>query len=71
MWRKRWNDICRAIELHNKKIKKISTESQMAEYVDLKPLRRDYAGILNRYRYEDRVILQDDKSVKIVGMMIY
>lgn len=43
----------------------------MAEYVDLKPLRRDYAGILNRYRYEDRVILQDNKSVKIVGMMIY
>jgi hypothetical protein len=43
----------------------------MTEYVDPKPLRRDYAGILNKYRYEDRIILQEDKTAKIIGMMIY
>lgn len=43
----------------------------MTEYVDPKPLRRDYAGILNKYRYEDRIILQENKTAKIIGMMIY
>lgn len=59
MWRKKWSDICRAIEHHNKKIKKISVDVEANEYIDLKPLRKDYAGILNRHRFDDRLLLKD------------
>ena len=34
-------------------------------------MRRDFAGILHRHRFEDRVVLGDNKKAKIVGMIIY
>lgn len=59
MWKNKWGKICRSIESLNKKIKKISTGSQTTEYVDSKPLRRDFAGVLSKYRFDDRLLLQD------------
>ena len=56
--------------MRNRKVK-VETGVEYHEYEDLKPLRRDYAGILNRYRFEDRTILGDNKKTKIIGMMIY
>jgi hypothetical protein len=37
----------------------------------MKPLRRDYAGILHKNRFDDRIVLKDDKATKIIGMMIF
>lgn len=45
--------------------------TQTSEYVDLKPLRRDFAGVLSKLRFDDRLVLEDEKNTKITGMMIY
>lgn len=71
LWRKRWQQICKNIEAMKNRTTKIDEAVEYKEYEDLQPLRRDYAGVLSKVRFEDRIVLGDNKKVKIVGMKIY
>ena len=71
MYKKKWQEICRIMDsIKNRKIK-VEKGVGYIEFQDTEPLRRDYAGVLNRHRFEDRVVLKDNKKTKITGMIIY
>lgn len=58
MWKSRWMKICQGIEAHKNKAKKLDMGVQYEDYEDKEPLRRDYAGVISKLRFEDREILK-------------
>ena len=71
MMKKKWLDICKQQEKLRNKVKLADGECQVTEFVDEDPLRREYSGVLGRNRADDRFILKENKTAKIIGLTVY
>ena len=51
LWKKKWQSICKAMEALRSRKVKVDQAVDYKQYEDPEPLRRDYAGHLNRFRF--------------------